>query len=32
MTWEELTEKLENTNIDLVNEFKVNNYPIKTNK
>lgn len=26
MTWEELIEKLKNTNIDLTNEFKINKY------
>ena len=26
MTWEELIEKLKDTNIDLINEFKINKY------
>ena len=26
MTWEELIEKLKDTNIDLTNEFNINNY------
>ena len=26
MTWEELIEKLKDTNIDLTNVFKINNY------
>lgn len=26
MTWEDLIDKLKDTNVDLINEFKVNNY------
>lgn len=32
MTWEELIEKLKDTNVDLTNEFKINKYADISNK